>query len=117
MHEVAFHNWPIKGLCILWIEPMFPVRGDLADIPLEEPAHPVFTCCPLHQIINQGMLFFTCHQVCHVTTPSAPLDDNCLLHIGEQLLAFMSKGWRFVTMEVIEDGGVGNTILFPGLTK
>jgi len=49
--------------------------------------------------------------------PSAPLNDHCLLHIGEQLLAFMSKGWRFVNMEVIGDGGGGDAKLFPSLMK
>jgi len=47
MLEMVFHVWLMKSLHILWIEPMHHFHGDLADIPLEEPAHPVFACCPL----------------------------------------------------------------------
>src|SRR6266481_6934174 len=35
--EVAFHDWPIEGLCMLQIEPVRPFHGDLANILLEEP--------------------------------------------------------------------------------
>ena len=116
---MAYHSCLIEGLCMLWSKPMCLFHGDLVSIVLEEPVDPGFAWFLLHQIVNQGLQFCMCQWVPHVTVPYAPLNDNCLLWVAEQLLVFqvMSDRCGFATMVAISNSDVGDLECLPSTVE
>src|SRR6266481_6434216 len=102
---------------MLWIEPMPPFHGDFVGILVEELADPAVACHLVCQVLNHSMQSYTWHRGCHVSFELAPVNDGGLLCVVKQLLAFMSDGCRFATMQAIGDGGGGDTELFRSVMK